>query len=350
MSNVHELRPGGEDEAMAQACDWLARLERGLKAAEEEQLRAWIDADSNHLRVFLEVAQLWDKMDSLSCLADLFPAQATQRREGLRGLTALAASLLIAVCLGLLYYAGMGTEDKGAPELASDARNVYETRVGEQSTVYLVDGSALTLNTNSRVSVEYTDRERRVILERGEVFVDVAHDPSKPLSVRAGDQLVTAIGTAFNVEITDRHQVEVIVTEGKVVVAVAPPPQASRNDTARPPTQAGAAHALGAGEGILVGQATDATELIESTEIDVKLSWRGGNLVFRGETLADALDEIERYTEVGFVIVDEHLKETRIAGLFKAGDVDGLLQTLADNFDIVARRENNKIIALSAKP
>ncbi len=43
--------------------------------------------------------------------------------------------------------------------------------------------------------------------------------------------------------------------------------------------------------------------------------------------------------------MDEQIRHARIAGLFKAGDVDGLLATLTRNFNIESERlDDNKIL------
>ena len=79
----------------------------------------------------------------------------------------------------------------------------------------------------------------------------------------------------------------------------------------------------------------------------LKLSWRHGDLVFRGESLEDAVAEIGRYTTVEFVILDDDLKKVRIAGMFKAGDVDGLLATLRENFDVSYERTGDGKVLLT---
>jgi len=80
--------------------------------------------------------------------------------------------------------------------------------------------------------------------------------------------------------------------------------------------------------------------------VAVKLSWRKGNLIFRGESLEEAVREVERYTPVEFVFLDQDLKKIRVAGLFKAGDVRGLLATLRENFDIVYQYTDDQTVLL----
>jgi transmembrane sensor len=108
---------------------------------------------------------------------------------------------------------------------------------------------------------------------------------------------------------------------------------------------------VGAGEKVLISandQDTDSIkpESIERDEIAVKLSWREGNLIFRGESLEDAVYEVGRYTAVEFVFLDEETREVRVAGLFKAGDVEGLLAALRNHFNIAYERQGEHRILL----
>jgi len=107
--------------------------------------------------------------------------------------------------------------------------------------------------------------------------------------------------------------------------------------------------AVSRGEQVLLSEVDGDVSRIDSEDIKVKLSWREGDLIFQGESLADAMAEINRYTQVEFIIVDEELKQVRIAGLFRAGDVDGLLSALRKNFNITSRRTGDGKVLLSPK-
>src|SRR5262249_31967908 len=82
--------------------------------------------------------------------------------------------------------------------LADDAQT-YRTGVGEQRRVELADGSVVHLNSKSRVRVIYSDRARDFRLLEGEALFKVGHDAARPFRVRAGDNLIRALGTQFNV-------------------------------------------------------------------------------------------------------------------------------------------------------
>jgi transmembrane sensor len=348
MSNIHQL-PDREG-ATAKACEWLARLERGLNRQENRELRKWLAANPANAAALIEAASLWDRMNSLSRLADLFPKplpkQARQRRVTL----AIAASVLVVLASGWFVwtrteFATTSAQSQFHVAAASAYRQLFETAIGEHSTILLPDGSELTLNTNSRVRADFSGRARHLRLEKGEVYIKVARDESRPLIVWARDRVVQAIGTAFNVEIKVDQRIEVIVAEGKVMIGVAE----SAGQEFEPAWLEKINMPVVAGQRALLGQENPKIEQIDAEEIDVKLSWRNGNLVFRGEPLADALGEIERYTRVEFIIRDEELKSIRVAGLFRAGDVDGLLATLRENFNISYERIDPDTIVLKGE-
>ena len=179
------------------------------------------------------------------------------------------------------------------------------------------------------------------------MHVQVAHDESRPLSVIAGDTIVKAVGTAFSLEINSNQQIELVVTEGKVLVGVHRSALGGTADIS-PDILASSSVMVAAGEQLVLGTREEEIVEVSAEEIEVKLSWRQGNLIFRGESLEDAVAEIGRYTTVEFVILDDDLKKVRIAGLFKAGDVDGLLATLRQNFSISYQRTGDGKIMLTS--
>ncbi len=73
------------------------------------------------------------------------------------------------------------------------------------------------LNADSRLSVLYTPASREVSLQRGDAMFDVAKNPQRPFNVHAGDAVVTAVGTSFEVDMVS-DAIEVRVFEGAVRV------------------------------------------------------------------------------------------------------------------------------------
>ena len=345
MTNVYPLPP--QKRRAGEASEWLAKLDRGLSAVEEQEIKVWLGQHPENRRALLRLASLWDRMDSLSRLTDLFPAaQRRPRRTFLY--SAMAASFLLVIVAGWQIVQRSPDLLTPADGTLNSVASSYETAIGERSTVRLPDQSLLTLNTNSLVTVNYDAMQRVLVLQRGEMSIEVAHDARRPLSVIAGRKVVRAVGTAFNVQMIDEAQVELIVTEGTVMVvdhiehrgsALAIEPVRMGGDTPRTVTK---------GERVLLGVDRETISKVSDSALSAELSWRQGNLIFRGETLAVAIAEVSRYTPVQFEIADERLKELRIGGLFKAGDVDGLLATLKENFNIDAEWLDAERVRLKA--
>jgi transmembrane sensor len=236
-------------------------------------------------------------------------------------------------------------EDQRLQASTETSNTLYETGIGVHSTVNLPDGTKMLLNTNTQVLVTYSNDQRLLVLRKGELHVEVAHDKQRPLRVQVGGKVVEAVGTAFNVYLKDDQNFDVIVTEGRVHVK---PVQDKMPGAQATPDQPEEVQELVQGQKLSVRASQPAAvEAIASTVINDKLSWRDGNLVFRGETLRDALDELSRYTPDSFKVVDPRISDVRIAGLYKAGDVDGLLMALKENFNIVHQRTSEGIIELS---
>ena len=348
MTNIHSIP--SHQKLYDEASQWIVKMDKGLSADEQTALREWLQADQQGYQILMEMTQLWDKMDAMSRLSDLFeqpqPAKPfwqsdSWKSDSWTSYGPIAASVVLATVIGVWAIIGGG--------LFSPNNAIYQTAIGEQSTVMLPDGTQIILNTNTSVEVDYSNQARLLQLNSGELHIKVAKDPSRPLSVMAAGQVVQAIGTEFNIEITDKQKIELVVTEGKVKVGVqqAPDKTATDNQSATPTNQA---LTLAAGEQIMLGdpQPGEVTE-VSAEEIAVKLSWRSGNLIFRGEFLEEAVKEIGRYTSVEFVFMNEDLKKMRVAGLFKAGDVEGLLATLRENFDIVSQRDEDGKVRLGVK-
>jgi len=178
------------------AAAWFAKREGGdWQSADQARLDAWLEAATAHRVAFIRILTAWERAGRLSALgAGIAPGtlpprdswhfapvsvgavsvtESSDRHAHFRwrlsrGLRVIAALWVIATVAGTVWY------------LSIDRGRAYRTAIGAVSTVPLSDGSSVTLNTDTQVHVELAPHERRVNLDRGEAFFDVAHDPSRP--------------------------------------------------------------------------------------------------------------------------------------------------------------------------
>jgi transmembrane sensor len=345
MNNVQVF--SSKKDILQQACEWISRFDRGLDKTEEHAFADWVNISKTHRTSLFEVAQTWDDLSVLNELSTLFPLRNTQvpqthifTNKKVWG-TAASLAFVFVSCLAWLVNTQIMSTMAEPSLLVFNAK----TSVGEQRVIPLADGSVIHLNTDSFVSVDFSDSRRDVHLLRGEAHFDVAHDENRPFIVKASDNSVTAVGTSFNVQITSAHQLELLVTDGKVLVK-------NKQDK---DSIADLSHPLdGFGELMIEGQkALISQQSIQQLElsdeqVQNELAWQQGMLVFHGEPLAVAMQEISRYTSIKFTLADDKVKQRRVAGYFKAGDIQGLLFALENNFNIVYVKLDAQSIVLSS--
>jgi transmembrane sensor len=353
-------RSNREEEILEQSSLWIAKLSRGLTSEETEKLQEWL-RDEQCRNMLFKMAKLWDQMDALQELTDVFPipekvtsnaavnsgnaaSAHAAKKSSLYKRTCVstyvlsgAVAAMVMVIVGCVFFLGTNKSDITFSQ-------TFATTKGQTSSIYLNDGSNLILNTNGRVHVRYSGQERLLRLEQGELSIQVAHDVSRPLSVITGQSVVQAVGTAFNVKLHDNREVEVIVTDGVVRVK-----ELAANDDDRaigrlPDT----AMTVSKGEKVTLNRRKEVAVKLDDADLAVALGWRQGNLIFRGETLEEALAEVARYTDTQFEIADADIRNKQIAGLFKVGDIPGLLSALEKNFQIRSEWVGDNKIVLSA--
>lgn len=233
-----------------------------------------------------------------------------------------------------------------APVLADN----YYTAIGEQKSFRLQDGSTISLNTNSRLKIDFTGSQRVVHIQQGEVNFQVIKNLQRPFVVYVGTGMVWAVGTVFNVRLRSGI-VDVTVTNGTVKVfadiSSTESPPVLKTDTH--PSEKNKEVLVDAGQTVQYSKVIRIVSSVSSDEMTRKLAWQQNALIFKGEPLEQAIKEMARYTEQQFVIVDPAIKNTRIGGHFKTGDIDTLLATLKDGFNINSEQVAPNLIHLSAK-
>ncbi len=325
------LKPAAaETSAADQAAAWFARQRAGpWSDAQAAEFAAWLKAEPAHTAAWTQYQRLWSRLEAVrdhpAILAIREQARRTAERQSClhnrrRAAAALAASVLVGV--GALWAvkdsvmlafrpAPLAQAPVAATPASALIRNA-STDIGERSLLVLADGSKVTLNTASAVRSDYSGRERRVTLVKGEAFFDVAKDPTRPFIVSAGSRQVIAVGTAFDVRLQDR-QLKVTLVEGKVRIITA-----SASAATSAPAQAVAAVNLEAGTALIARD--DGEAQIERLDTGRATSWRSGKLVFEGEKLADVVAEMNRYSREQLVIAEPALQQRMVSGVFEPTD------------------------------
>jgi transmembrane sensor len=310
---------------------WAVRLSEGSLTAQEQcELDQWLEADVRHRGALLRARAAWLDLDRIAALRGQ-----SQPHDAQRPALSLPGALTNRRWFVAAGLATVGIAGVGALWMRRHA-DVYVSEVGEIRRVTLADGSVMLLNTASQASVHF-DESRREVLLRGEALFEVAKDAARPFVVRAGDVSVRAVGTVFAVRASGQR-VDVTVTEGVVEVTDAQAPDE------------GAIHRVTANEhALIVAQHKVKVQPIHSDQAERRLAWRDGMADFNGESLAEAIEEINRHNHRRIVVDDAALANRPVVGTFRASDAEGFAATVATAFD-AQRIDSGDVIHLRPRP
>jgi len=347
MSNVKQFYT--QESIQADACLWISKIDRGLSASEQRELVIWCEKSSKHYSTLIEMARHWDDAELLSSLSELFPIEQKHSKHIIFRPVAMAATVVLASLLSLNTFlpSSFIPYVPSYKELQLTESRHMETRVGESVSSTLSDGSLLQLNTNTAIDVRYTPDYRLITLLKGEAQFNVSKDNERPFIVVVGDRSFTALGTIFNIQKNNNEGIELLVTEGRVLVEdsqLAPQVLAKVMSENQPPAEA---LIVSSGQkSILQGEEQVSVDAFSLDQVQRDLAWQQGMLVFDGEPLHSALEEVSRYTATKFELTESDLSQLKVSGYFKAGDIDGLLSSLRVNFNIEHNTLTNNTIQL----
>ena len=185
------------DPLSEQTIDWMVKLRAGTPdTALQERFNLWLAKDPAHAQAWEQLnRRLGGSFKTLRALDQRIPGQADEARQLLLQPTASRRDALRALTgLGLL---GGGLWLGASTPLGDSLLADLSTGHGQRQDFNLADGSRLSLNANSAVDLHFTDRQRLLILRRGELVIKVAPDPERPLCVRTAEGEVRSPAARF---------------------------------------------------------------------------------------------------------------------------------------------------------
>jgi transmembrane sensor len=369
-----EERTELNDQVNEEAARWFVEFRSGeIDASGRRAFDAWVRASPEHLRAFIEIDALWRhsaapdpqrrfsveqlvasareeakvlRLDTKLNSGEALDPRQSGTPDGGAWVRRLAIAAVVLVAVGS-WVIGSALLQRGA---------TYGTEVGEQRSIRLNDGSTVTLNSLSRVRVEFDPATRNVELLEGQALFRVARNPSRPFIVHAGGTLVRAVGTEFDVN--ERKSGTVItVVEGRVAVlasAAQPEGRFTRREFPEPATRSrsspvpsgsleerGAADAnesrrdgtvfVSAGEQIAV--ASGATHPPTRADVGSATAWTRGRVILQSATLEEVAELFNRYSARRLLTEDHGEVPFRLSGVFST-DPAFLLEYLRGRQDI----------------
>lgn len=316
------------DPVSEQAIDWMVKLRAGTPdAGLQERFNAWLATDRAHSQAWERLQErLGGSFNTVRALDRRLPGQAREARQVLLQTAASRRDALRMLAgLGLLGGATwLGARSPWGDALLAD----LHTGRGQREHFNLSDGSRLSLNANSAVDLYFDDRQRLVILRHGELVIDVAPDPDRPLKVRTAQGEMRALGTRF---------------------LVSQEPDASRLVVLQHSVEA----RLPAGTTRVVQEGQSA--LLTSGQIELlggdqrqRADWLNGRLNVLDDSLEQVVEALRPYSR-GFVRVSPEVRRLRVQGVFPLDDPHRAFAALAETLPIRVERYSPWLTLISAK-
>lgn len=311
-----------------QAANWLILLN---EPDADERLRAefelWKHSDPRHAAAAERLQGFIGQMAALrpqkaSVHAALDAAFSSRNTRSKRSTTAL-----------LLLFALLPAWALWRSELPSYMLADLRTQPAQWLQHQLPDQSLLTLNGNSAVDVQYDSELRRIRLLRGEVLVEVAHDPARPFIVETEQGQMRALGTRFVV--TRQNDVTLLtMLESRVAASAVDAPITVE---------------VSAGEQARISRSdVQLTAPVDTRSVED--SWRHHQLVVKDQPLPEVLDQLARQFPGHVQFDQEELANLRVSAVLPLDDSTRALNLLAEVLPLQVREFTPWLRIVTRKP
>lgn len=317
---------------LEQAADWLDRIHE-LNDKEKQQLCVWLQTPENR-QAFDKMVKVFADPDIQQAINQLGQQSQTQHVIGLDNKKAkhtqpwskfAVAASLSAIILSSYW---IFSPDKTANQVVTQihTKNITKNQslnatVGKRVSKLLDDGTYVHLNANSQLTATLTGQQRKIKLNNGQIFLDVAKDKTRPFVIDSGEVLIKVLGTSFEVDRVDNN-VAVTVYEGRVEII------ADETVVLVPPQRA----VLKNGQLIKV----------ENAQLTQLPSWRTGWVEAEGQALFKVIQQLQRYSQKT-IVVDSSLTHKLISGRFKLETPLESLTLIAATYNWQLTDKNNQI-------
>lgn len=347
MNGSSHENPAWHEAVEAAAAEWLVRHDRGLTPPQQDEFLQWLAAKPEHRESFQRHREMWS---GLNVLAEWRPEHSAvpnpdllARPRARRRMRWMAPALLAAAA-ALVVVVRQVPGLRPVADVAPAATEPLAFEATSYRSEMLPDGSRVDLNRGAHVVVQFSSRERRLLLVQGEAQFTVTKDAARPFVVRAGGADVRAVGTAFNVKLAGEN-LEVLVTEGTVRVSQPPARQAlptpDNEAPSSPPAFAPVAE-LTAGQRtvISIAPAIAPPAVVSATreEIARLLEWQPQLLDFESTPLGEVVGVFNRRNATQLVIGDDALRSLPIVASIRSDNVAGFVRLLEATMGVRADR------------
>ena len=100
----------------------------------------------------------------------------------------------------------------------------------------------------------------------------------------------------------------------------------------------------------MLGEKVERAAVVSSADMDRKLAWRQGQLIYTGQPLAEVLADVSRYSDIKIELADPALADLPVGGAFRTDQIEAIFAALENNFGIRAEWVDPQHVRFTSAP
>lgn len=238
--------------------------------------------------------------------------------------------LVAAVSIGILFLGALAAYWTFSIESSPQ----YVTGFGEVKRIVLPDGTGVTLNAKSSLTLnEHFNKKERIVELSGQAFFRVKEEADIPFIVKTKKVDIKVLGTSFDVSAFEKEpNVSVALKEGKVLV---------QSQSFKKRYEKGVL--LKPGEEVVIEKKTS-TLTLKKYDKKVKQAWKRQDLYFKDAGMKEVLHKLHRFYGVSFETRNLKDVDWHLSGRYSNQTLKEVLESLSFNYGLRYKMLEDKVI------
>ncbi|WP_418179644.1 FecR family protein [Aliarcobacter lanthieri] len=308
-----------------EAIHWATLRKEGFSQSQEKEFELWLEKSDLHKKAFNEANVIYSIFNSIPKEQSEFLSK--QAHKSIRKMKFIDrtvkpligfAAILACLFIGYKFFIPNYTQS-------------YHTAFNTVKNDLLPDGTKISVDTNTKLSVSYFNNRRKVLLENGQAFFEVAKDENKPFIIDSGKTKIEVVGTKFEVRNLD-NITTVNVKEGAVKVSF-------DTSTIRPNKDISI---LKQGDKVIISD-IGVLQYIGKTPLEEIAPWKHDEIIFSKTTLKEAFKSFSRYQNLEIDFKNKKFEDKLFSGKFNTLEVDRFIFAIQKIYPIKVIKNGNKV-------
>jgi len=228
----------------------------------------------------------------------------------------------IVIVIGLVFFITLNS--KFSEQHDANQYTSVITEKGQRSKLILPDSSIVWLNSDTKLSYNYSSKNKRTIILKGQGFFSVVHNKKRPFIVQCGDIKVNVLGTKFDVSAYPQYdKISVALQSGKILL---------NNDRNTLDLK------------LISGEVADYNVKekkinIHKENVKELTSWKNGELRFKNDPMKLVIEKLERWYNIEIEVKDPQVYKSVFTGAILNKSYEQIFKLIEYscpvNFDVV---------------